>query len=194
MTSNMSALAYPDLQIRVFIGVLACWHGGSKALEQEDLHGPCMLAVHFWQALTFTVHCENLLGFSQRTFARTYRFWSWSQYVGPKCIWVLKNQVSSHKQVTRTSTRDPATSMRTSYCWMWTLNLEIQGYFSFWKEKLPPLVTPLFQGVKGPYADHILIPQGSTRSSIFFDIKWKPIFFWLQIQNFSFKFFVVLEI
>ena len=49
-------------------------------------------------------------------------------------------------------------------------------------------------GVKGPYADHILIPQGSTGSSIFFDIKWKPIFFWLQIQNFSFKFFVVLEI
>ena len=48
--------------------------------------------------------------------------------------------------------------------------------------------------VKGPYADHILIPQGSTGSSIFFDIKWKPIFFWLQIQNFSFKFFVVLEI
>ena len=47
---------------------------------------------------------------------------------------------------------------------------------------------------KGPYADHILIPQGSTGSSIFFDIKLKPIFFWLQIQNFSFKFFVVLEI
>ena len=47
---------------------------------------------------------------------------------------------------------------------------------------------------KGPYADHILIPQGSTGSSIFFDIKWKSIFFWLQIQNFSFKFFVVLEI
>ena len=48
--------------------------------------------------------------------------------------------------------------------------------------------------IKGPYADHILIPQGSTASSIFFDIKWKPIFFWLQIQNFSFKFFVVLKI
>ena len=48
--------------------------------------------------------------------------------------------------------------------------------------------------VKGPYADHILIPQGSTGSSIFFDIKWKPIFFLLQIQNFSFKFFVFLEI
>ena len=48
--------------------------------------------------------------------------------------------------------------------------------------------------LKGPYADHILIPQGSTGSSIFFDMKWKPIFFWLQIQNFSFKFFVVLEI
>ena len=48
--------------------------------------------------------------------------------------------------------------------------------------------------IKGPYADHILIPQGSTGSSIFFDTKWKPIFFWLQIQNFSFKFFVVLEI
>ena len=52
----------------------------------------------------------------------------------------------------------------------------------------------IFTCFKGPYADHILIPQGSTRSSIFFDIKWKPIFFWLQIQNFSFKFFVVLEI
>ena len=53
----------------------------------------------------------------------------------------------------------------------------------------------LFQrrDIKGPYADYILIPQGSTGSSIFFDIKWKPIFFWLQIQNFSFKFFVVLE-
>ena len=48
--------------------------------------------------------------------------------------------------------------------------------------------------LKGPYADHILIPQGSTGSSIFFDIKWKPIFFLLQIQNISFKFFVVLEI
>ena len=47
--------------------------------------------------------------------------------------------------------------------------------------------------LKGPYADHILSPQGSTGSSIFFDIKWKPIFFWLQIKNFSFKFFVVLE-
>ena len=45
--------------------------------------------------------------------------------------------------------------------------------------------------IKGPYADHILIPQGSTGSSIFFDIKWKPVFFWLQIQNFTFKFFVV---
>ena len=48
--------------------------------------------------------------------------------------------------------------------------------------------------IKGPYADHILIPQGSTGSSIFFDIKWKLIFFLLQIQNFSFKFYVVLEI
>ena len=25
--------------------------------------------------------------------------------------------------------------------------------------------------IKGPYADHILNPQGSTASSIFFDIK-----------------------
>ena len=25
--------------------------------------------------------------------------------------------------------------------------------------------------LKGPYADHILIPQGSTGSSIFFDVK-----------------------
>ena len=48
--------------------------------------------------------------------------------------------------------------------------------------------------IKGPYADHILIPQGSTGSSIFFDIKWKPIFFLWQMQNFSFKFLVVLEI
>ena len=48
--------------------------------------------------------------------------------------------------------------------------------------------------IKGPYADHILIPQGSTGSSTFFDIKWKPIFFLLLIQNFGFKFFVVLEV
>ena len=39
--------------------------------------------------------------------------------------------------------------------------------------------------VKGPYADHILIPQGSTGSSIFFDIKWKPMFFWLQFPKFQ---------
>ena len=43
--------------------------------------------------------------------------------------------------------------------------------------------------LKGPYADHILIPQGSTGSNTFFDIKWEPKFFYLQIQNFSFKFF-----
>ena len=30
--------------------------------------------------------------------------------------------------------------------------------------------------LKGPYADHIHIPQGSAGSSIFFDIKWKPYF------------------
>ena len=35
-----------------------------------------------------------------------------------------------------------------------------------------------YSTLKGPYADHILIPKGSTGSSIFFDIKWKPIFFW----------------
>ena len=29
----------------------------------------------------------------------------------------------------------------------------------------------LKSGFKGPYADHILIPQGSTGSSIFFDIE-----------------------
>ena len=29
----------------------------------------------------------------------------------------------------------------------------------------------LRSSIKGPYADHILIPQGSTGSSIFFDIK-----------------------
>ena len=33
------------------------------------------------------------------------------------------------------------------------------------------------KSIKGPYADHILILQGSTRSSTFFDIKWEPIFF-----------------
>ena len=53
------------------------------------------------------------------------------------------------------------------------------------------VTSPAFN-IIGPYADHILIPQGSTGSSIFFDIKWKPILFWLQIQNFSFKFFVIL--
>ena len=58
-------------------------------------------------------------------------------------------------------------------------SLEIQGLILFFK---------------GPYADHILIPQGSTGGTTFFDIKWKPIFFYLQIQNFSFKFLVVLEI
>ena len=31
--------------------------------------------------------------------------------------------------------------------------------------------------IKGPYADHILIPPGSTGSSLFFGFKWKPIFF-----------------
>ena len=31
--------------------------------------------------------------------------------------------------------------------------------------------------IKGPYADHILIPLGSTGSSVFFGFKWKPIFF-----------------
>ena len=75
-----------------------------------------------------------------------------------------------------------------------------------WEEFLVQLVVPadncvcqqckinkITMKIKGPYADHILIPQGST-ASIFFDIKWKPIFFWFQIQNFSFKFFVVLEI
>ena len=30
---------------------------------------------------------------------------------------------------------------------------------------------------KGPYADHILISWGLTRSSTIFDIKWKLIFF-----------------
>ena len=56
------------------------------------------------------------------------------------------------------------------------------------------LVHTRFAAFKGPYVDHIVTPQGSTGSSIFFDIKWKPIFFWFQIQNFSLKFFVVLEI
>ena len=52
----------------------------------------------------------------------------------------------------------------------------------------------LLAKVNGPYADHILIPQGSTGSSTFFNMKWKPIFFWFPIQKFGFKFFVVLEI
>ena len=39
------------------------------------------------------------------------------------------------------------------------------------------MVGKMFEVFKGPYADHILIPQGSTGSSIFFDIKWKPLFF-----------------
>ena len=51
-----------------------------------------------------------------------------------------------------------------------------------------------FFTLKGPYADHILIPPGSTGSSVFFGFKWKPIFFLLQIWNFTFKLLVVLEI
>ena len=31
--------------------------------------------------------------------------------------------------------------------------------------------------LKGPYADHILIPQGATGSSYHFGVIWKPIFF-----------------
>ena len=38
---------------------------------------------------------------------------------------------------------------------------------------------------KGPYADHILIPPGSTGSSAFFGFKWKPIFF--LISNLKFR-------
>ena len=38
-------------------------------------------------------------------------------------------------------------------------------------------VSQIDSRLKGPYADRILIPQGSTGSSTFFDIKWKPIFF-----------------
>ena len=37
--------------------------------------------------------------------------------------------------------------------------------------------------LKGPCADYILIPQGSTGSSKFFDIKWKATFFWLQKES-----------
>ena len=37
-------------------------------------------------------------------------------------------------------------------------------------------------------------PRAKLEVVYFFDIKWKAIFFWLQIQNFSFKFFEVLEI
>ena len=33
------------------------------------------------QALKFTANCENLLGFFQGVFARTCRFWCWSQHV-----------------------------------------------------------------------------------------------------------------
>ena len=71
----------------------------------------------------------------------------------------------------------------------WSKFAKILPNSKIWKKK--PF---LEKCLKGPYADYILIPQGSTGGSIFFDIKWKPIFFWLQIQTFSFKFFVVLEI
>ena len=37
-------------------------------------------------------------------------------------------------------------------------------------------------------------PRAQPKVVYFFDIKWKPIFFLLQMQNFSFKFFLVLEI
>ena len=42
-----------------------------------------------------------------------------------------------------------------------------------------------FTHFKGPYADHILIPQGSTGSSTFFDIKWKPIIFLVANPKFQ---------
>ena len=38
---------------------------------------------------------------------------------------------------------------------------------------------------KGPYADHILIPPGSTGSSVFFGFKWKPHIF--LIANLKFR-------
>ena len=40
----------------------------------------------------------------------------------------------------------------------------------------PPSNVGVHMCLKGPYADHILIPQGSTGSSTFFDIKWAHIF------------------
>ena len=48
--------------------------------------------------------------------------------------------------------------------------------------------------LKGPYADHILILQGSTGSSKFFWYQMTAHIFRWQIQYFSFKFFIVLEI
>ena len=70
----------------------------------------------------------------------------------------------------------------------------VLGLFVWSKTCFKLHVMIMMYSIKGPYADHILIPEGSTGSSIIFDIKWKPIFFWLQIQHFSLKFFVVLEI
>ena len=42
---------------------------------------------------------------------------------------------------------------------------------SVWK-----IICSAISNIKGPYAYHILIPQGSTGSSTLFDIKWKPVF------------------
>ena len=49
---------------------------------------------------------------------------------------------------------------------------------------------------KGPYADHILIPQGTTGSSTFFiSNETESLYFSIfKSKNFNFKFFVVLEI
>ena len=48
------------------------------------------------QALKFTVHCENLLGFSQRVSVRTCRFWYWNQraYASES----MRTKLSSHKK------------------------------------------------------------------------------------------------
>ena len=53
---------------------------------------------------------------------------------------------------------------------------------SFWQMSLSQV------SLKGPYADHILIPQGSTGSSIFIWYQMKAHIFLIANPNFSFKF------
>ena len=79
------------------------------------------------------------------------------------------------------------------YCWssktVWSLNCPLIGSRDVMRVNIIIMIilTSLesmrlgkpkaLSELKGPYADRILIPQASTGSSIFFDIKWKPIFF-----------------